>query len=217
MNNVSEMAERSSTECNSIEHNFHETPNMYPNLSESISNDQQFRLNKINEIKDYFIAEIRERELMSKNLSKYIASFEYLDKSLIVLSVATGSISIASFATAIGVPVGIMSASCSLAFSITTGFVKKFLKTIRNKKKKHNKIVMLARSKLNSIESKISEALINNEISHEDFMTILNEEKKYRELKESIRMINSQRSDVKKISLIKESKKIGINEVIKRN
>ena len=76
---------------------------------------------------------------------------------------------------------------------------------------------MLARSKLNSIESKISEALINNEISHEDFMSILNEEKKYRELKESIRMMNSQRSDVEKISLIEEGKKIGINEVIKRN
>ena len=76
---------------------------------------------------------------------------------------------------------------------------------------------MPARSKLNSIESKISEALINNEISHEDFMTILNEEKKYRELKESIRMMNSQRSDVEKISLIEEGKKIGINEVIKRN
>ena len=66
---------------------------------------------------------------------------------------------------------------------------------------------MLARSKLNSIESKISEALINNEISHEDFMTILNEEKKYRELKESIRMMNSQRSDVEKISLIEEGEK----------
>ena len=191
---------------------FNKTPNIYPNLNAiplnaNISNEQQFRLNKINEIKDYFIAEIRERELMSKNLSKYIASFEYLDKSLIVLSVATGSISIVSFATAIGVPVGIMSASCSLAFSITTGFVKKFLKTIRNKKKKHNKIVMLARSKLNSIESKISEALINNEISHEDFMTILNEEKKYREMKESIRMMNSQRSGAAKISLIEECKK----------
>ena len=73
---------------------------------------------------------------------------------------------------------------------------------------------MLARSKLNSIESKISEALINNEISHEDFMTILNEEKKYRELKESIKMMNSQRSDVEKISLIEEGKKIGIDEVI---
>ena len=97
-----------------------------------------------------------------------------------------------------------MSASCSLTFSITMGFVKKFLKTIRNKKKKHNKIVMLARSKLNSIESKISEALINNEISHEDFMAILNEEKKYRELKESIRMMNSHRSDAGKVSLSEE-------------
>ena len=66
---------------------------------------------------------------------------------------------------------------------------------------------MLARSKLNSIESKISEALINNEISHEDFMTILNEEKKYRELKESIRMMNSQRSDVEKIIWLKKAKK----------
>ena len=109
---------------------------------------------------------------MNKNLSKYIASFHYLDKSLTVLSVATGSISIASFATAIGAPVGIMSASCSLAFSITTGLVKTFLKTTRNKKKKHIKIVMLPRSKLNIIESKISEALINNEISHEDFTNI---------------------------------------------
>ena len=61
-----------------------------------------------------------------------------------------------------------MSASCSLAFSITTGFVKEFLKAISNKKKKHNKIFMLARSKLNSIESEIPEALVNNEISHED-------------------------------------------------
>ena len=131
---------------------------------------------------------------MSKNL-KHIASFEYLDKSLIVLSVANVSISIASFATAIGAPVGIMSASCSLAFSISTGFGKKFLKTISYNKKKHNKIVMLDRSKLKNIESKISEALINNEISHEDFTIIVNEEKKHRELKESIRMMNSQRSE----------------------
>ena len=169
-------------------------------LSDSLNDQQQFRLNKINETKYYFVAEIKERELMSKRLSKYIASFDYFDKSLIVLSVTTGSISIASFATVIGAPVGMMSASCSLAFSITTGFVKKFLKTIRNKKKKHNKIVMLARSKLNSIESKISEALINNEISHQDFMTIINQEKKYRELKEGIRMLNSQRSDLKKLT-----------------
>ena len=76
---------------------------------------------------------------------------------------------------------------------------------------------MLARSKLNSIESKISKALINNDISHEDFVTIIQEEKKYRELKERIRMTNSQRSDVEKVILIEEGKNIGINEVIKRN
>ena len=159
------------------ERNSHETPNMYPNLSVSQSNEQQFRLNKIHGIKDYFVAEIKERELMNKRRSKYIASFHYFDRSLIVLSIETGSISIATFAEVIGTPVGMMSKSCSLAFSITTGVVKKLLKTTRNKKKKYNKIVMLDRSKSNSIESKISKALKSNEISHEDFTTIFNEEK----------------------------------------
>ena len=197
-------------ECNS-----YETHNIYPNLNIiPLSNQQQFRLNKINEVKDYFVAEIKERELMSKRLSKYIASFDYFDKSLIVLSVTTGSISIASFSTVIGPPAGMTSTISSLAFSITTGIVKKLLKTTRNKKK--HKIVLLARSKLNSIENKISEALINNEISHEHFMTIINEKKKYRELKESIRTMNSQRGDAEKISLIEEGKKMGISEVIKR-
>ena len=76
---------------------------------------------------------------------------------------------------------------------------------------------MLARSKLNSIESKMTKALINNEISQEDFMTIINEERNYRELKESIRMMKSQRRTTGKIILIEESKKIGIGEVIKHN
>ena len=117
--------------------------NIYPNLSATPSNEQQFRLNKINEIKDYFVAEIKKRELMSKRLGKYIASFDYFDKSLIVLSVTTGTISITSFATVIVAPVAMMSARYSLAFSVTTGTVEKLLKTTRNKKKKHNKIVML--------------------------------------------------------------------------
>ena len=149
---------------------FNKTPNIYPNLTANISNEQQFRLNKINEIKDYFLSEIRERELISKNISNYIASLDYFDKSLNVFSILLGSISIASFASVIEVPAGIIEASFGFTFSVTSGFVKKFFKKIRNKKKKHNKIVMLARSKLNSIESKISEALINNEISHEDYM-----------------------------------------------
>ena len=72
---------------------------------------------------------------MSKRLAKYIASFDYFGKSLIALSVRTGSISIASFATCIGPSVGIVSASFSLAFLISTGIMKQLLKTTRNKKK----------------------------------------------------------------------------------
>ena len=182
-------------ECNSIKHDFHKTPNIYPNLNANISNEQQFRLNKISEIKDYFLAEIRERELISKNICKYIASLDYFDKSLNFLSILSGSTSIAPFATVIGAPTGIIVANCGLTFSITSGFVKTFLKATINKKKKHNKIVMLGRSKINSIESKMPKALIDNE------------EKKYLEMKESIRMINNHRSDAEKVSLIEEAKK----------
>ena len=166
---------------------FNKTSNIYPNLSAAplnavplyanISNEQQFRLNKINEIKDYFLAEIRERETISKNLSKYIASLDYFDKSLNVLSILLGSISIASFASVTEASAGIIGASCGFTFSITSGFVKKFLKT-RNKKTQHSKIIMLARSKLNSIESEISKALADNEVSHEHFEIVINEEKK---------------------------------------
>ena len=138
-------------ECNSIKHDFHKTLNIYPN----ISNKQQFRLNIINEIKDQFLAEIRERELISQNISKYIASLDYFDKSLNALSILAGNVSIASFATVIGASAGIIGASCGLTFSITSGLMKKFLKTTKNKKKKDNKIVVLARSKLNSIEKNI--------------------------------------------------------------
>ena len=89
-------------------------------------NNQQFSLNKINEIKDYFIAEIKERDLMTETLGKYIASFNYCDKFLIVLSVASTSISFASFATVIGTPVAIASATLSLALSLSTGLVKNY-------------------------------------------------------------------------------------------
>ena len=102
------------------------------------------------------------------------------------MSLAASSISIASFVSVIEAPAGIIGASFGLTFSTTSGFIKKFLKTTRNKKKKHNKTVMLVRSKLNSIESKIYEALINNGISHEDFESILNEEKNIENQKKAL-------------------------------
>ena len=121
-------------ECNSIEHNSVERSNIYPTLNATLrneiswSNRQDFRLNKINKIKDYSVAEIKERELMSKKLSKYIAFCDYFDKFLIVLSTTSGCISITSFSTVIGTPVGIASASVSLTFSLSTGRVKTTVK-----------------------------------------------------------------------------------------
>ena len=216
------MTECNSTDCNSIECSSYETHNILLNLgvllsAPPLSDEQEFRLNKVNEIKDYFVAEIKKSELMSKRFSKYIAFFDYFDKSLIILSVTIGTIFIASFVTVIVAPVGMASASFSLAFSISTGIIKKLLKTTRNNNKKPNKVVMMAKSKLNSMKSKISEALIiNDETSHGDFLTITNA-KNISGIKRKHQMMNSQRNDVENINLIEEGKKIGINEVIKRN
>ena len=126
---------------------------------------------------------------------------------IILRNATSGSISIASFAAIIGAPVVMQVQVLVFAYSMYTGIIKKLLKTTWNKRKRHNKIIMSARSKLNSIWRKISEALTTNEIGHEDFMTIINEEKNYRELKESIRMMKSQGSDTEKINLVGEDKK----------
>ena len=120
---------------------------------------------------------------MSKKISKYIAAFDYIDKTLIILSATSGGISIISFTSFIGIPAGIASASLTLIFSLSTGIIKKLLKATRKKKKKHNKIVMLAKSKLNSIETLMSQALIDSDISHEEFKTISNKKEKYEQMK----------------------------------
>ena len=132
----------------------------------------------MSKIESYFNSEINQRMLCSKKLSKYVAAFDYIDKILIVLSATSSGVSIISFTSIIGAPVGIASASFTLIFSLTTGIVKKLLSITRNKKKKHDKILMLAKSKLNSIENLVSQALTHVEKSHEEFDTIMKEKKK---------------------------------------
>ena len=190
-----------------------EAPPVHPNSN----NKTQFRLNKINEILDYFIAEIREKETISKRLSKYITAFDNFDKNLIVLSALKDGVSIISFSSITGIFVGIASASFSFVFSLKTGIVKRLLKAKRNKKKEHNKTVMIARWKLNSIEASISPVLINSEISYKDFATIINQKENYRRLKGFIRLIKFQRSDDEKDKLIEEGKRIGINKIVRQN
>ena len=84
-------------------------------------------------------------------------------------------------------PAGIASASFTLTFSITTGIIKKLLSTTIKKNKKHDQILMLAKSKYNSIEALISQALIDIDISHKEFITISKKKDKYEKMKEDIK------------------------------
>ena len=108
----------------------------------NLTEQTKFWLYKIIKIENYFYQEINQRKSCSKRLSKYVAVFDYIDKILIALSATTGGVSICSFTSVVGAPVGIASASFTLIFSLTIGIVKKWLSTTRNKKKKHDKIFM---------------------------------------------------------------------------
>ena len=114
---------------------------------------------------------------MSKKLSKHI------------LPTANGEISIMSFTSFVGLPLGITTAAFTFVFSLTTGTIKKLLKITRKKTKKHKEIVMLAKSKLNSIENLMSQGLIDLEISLEEFKKVVNEKGKYERIKENIRNV----------------------------
>ena len=162
----------------------------------------RFRLSEITGIENYFHQEINQRKSCSKRLNKSVTTFDYIDKILIALSATSNGVSIISFTSIVGAPVGIASASFTLIFSLTTGIVKKLLNITRNKKKKHDKILMLAKSKLNSIETLISQALIDMDISHEEFITILKEKDKYEKMKDNLRSEN-EKYKIMRLSSIK--------------
>ena len=132
-----------------------------------LSEQTKFWLDEISKVENYFVKEINQTKSRSQKLSKYVTIFDYISKTLIVLRATTGGVSILSFTNIIGAPGGIASASFTLLFSQTTGITKKLLNITRKKKKKHDKILMLAKSKLNSIDTLISQALFDMDISHE--------------------------------------------------
>ena len=134
-----------------------------------------YTLNEINKTKDYFNNEINERKDIIKKLNKYIVGFDYLDKIFIALSASFGTLSIASHATVVDIPVGIAGASLTLIFTISTGVNKSLLQVTKKRKNKRNKIIALAKSKLNTIDTLLSSALNDSKISHEDFANIITE------------------------------------------
>ena len=135
-----------------------------------LSDQTKFRLYEIKKIENYFINEINERESYSKKLNKYVTIFDYIDKILIVLSATSSGVSIISFTSIIGVPAGIASVSFTLIFSVTAGIIKKLLNTTIKKKKKHDQILMMAKSKYNSIKALILQALNDINISHKNLL-----------------------------------------------
>ena len=151
----------------------------------------KYRIDKINKVKEYFNAEIKERKDIIKKISKYIVAFDYAEKLFITLSASFGTLSIASYATVVGIPAGIAVASLTLIFTITTGVVKTLLNITRKKKKKHNKIIALARSKLNIIENLISQALIDFKITLEEFSKIIYEKNNYEQIIDNIKSVKS--------------------------
>ena len=143
-----------------------------PSSLECINN---YRLNKINKTRDYFNNEINERKDIIKKLNKYIVSFDILDKIFIALSASFSTLSMVSYATIVGLPVGIAGSSLTLIFMVSTGINKSLLKVTKKRKKKHNKIIALAKSKLNTFDILLSSALNDSKISHEEFSNIITE------------------------------------------
>ena len=134
---------------------------------------------------------LKKEKIILKKISKYIVAFDYADKVFITLSASFGTLSIASYATVVGIPAGIAGASLTLIFTVTTGVVKTFLNISRKKKKNHNKIITLARNKLNVIENLLSQALMDFEITHEEFSKIIYEKNNYEQIIDNIRNVKS--------------------------
>ena len=161
----------------------------------------KYRLDQINKIKEYFDNEIKERKYIIKKLNKYLVSFNYLDKIFITLSASFSTLSIASYATVLGLPVGIAGSSLTLIFTIGTGIDKSLLQVTKKRKKKHNKILALAKSKLNMIDTLFSSALNDSKISHEEFTNIITEKDIHENIKDTAELSSLERIEEKSTTL----------------
>ena len=161
-----------------------------------LTNVNKYRLDEINKIRDYFNNEIKERKDIINKLNKYLVSFDYLDKIFIALSGSFGTLSIASYASVVGIPAGITGTSLTLVFTLGMGISKSLLKLTKKRKKKHNKIIVIARNKLNMIDTLLSSALNDSEISHEEFTNIINEANIYENIKENIKELTIEPSSL---------------------
>ena len=167
-----------------------------------LTNVNKYRLDEINKIRDYFNNEIKERKDIIKKLNKYKVSFDYLHKLFIALSTSFGTLSIASYASVVDTPAGIAGSSLTLILTIGTGISKSLLKVTKKRKKKHNKIIALAKNKLNTFDTLLSSALNDSKISHEEFSNIITEANIYENIKENIKELTAEPSTKEKLTTL---------------
>ena len=156
-------------------------------VEENIS--QEFRLKNIDETRNYLIEQINRNELMSKKHKKVCKALNYNEHFLILVSSITGCFSMSAFASLIGIPIGIASSAIVLKICAITARIRKYKSIIKKKKKKHK--ILLAKSKLNSIEVLISKALIYSVVGHDEFVLINDVSKEYNEMKEEIKNLKT--------------------------
>ena len=159
---------------------------------------QSYRLNKLSEIKAYFLHEIEVREQIAKKMKPFNTITSIVDTGLITSTVITGGIRITAFAKDVGLPVGIALSETSLLLSLATTITRKSFKIFTVKHEKHDAINLFAQSKLDSITNIISQTMQDGHISPTEFYKVLQEVEKYLKLKADIR--NQAKAKVKEIT-----------------
>ena len=172
---------------------------IYPDLNPAAQEESQtYRLNRLSEIEAYFLNEIEAREQIGKKMKRFNTITGIVDTGLIISTVITGGISIAAFASGVGLPVGIALSGTSLLLSLATAITRKSFKIFTVKQEKHDAIKLLGQSKLDSIANIISQAMQDGDIYPTEFHKVLQEVEKYRKLKADIR--NQAKAKVKEIT-----------------
>ena len=182
----------------------------------NLTDQKKIRLNEITTIENYFNQEIHQRKICCKKSSQYVAAFDYIDKILIVFSATSGGVCNISSVSVVGAPIGKAGASFTLIFSLRTGIIDILLGITKNKKKNHDKILILAKSKLNSIETLVSQALIDMEISHKKIITTLKEKDKHEKMKENVRNVSEKHEHMRSNSVNSEDLRKKLCEIVAR-
>ena len=148
----------------------------------------EFRLRIIDETRNYLLGKIKHNDLMSENY-KETKSLNYLENLLILASTVTDCVSVSAFSSLVDIPVGITSSAVGIDICAITAGIKNYKSMTTKKKKKHDKIALFVKDKLNAIEVPISKCLIHSYISHDKFVSVKNVLREYNETQKEIKRL----------------------------